>query len=70
MSSIMLDEKPGKTVVETGWLEQLADDAQTLHQMLEALEISTQDSNFGKFIGAIRERMGDLASQLGQMMEE
>ncbi|MBE6721640.1 MAG: hypothetical protein E7572_03985 [Ruminococcaceae bacterium] len=63
-------EKPGTMLVETGWIEQLADDAQVLHEMMMALEITLDKSDYGKFVGVIRERMTDLANQLEQIADE
>lgn len=71
MSNIVIsDDKPGTMPVETGWVEQLADDAQTLHEMMMALEITLDKSDYGKFVGVIRERMTDLANQLEQIADE
>ena len=73
MSDITIDpnvDKPGTMPVETGWIEQLADDAQTLHEMMMALEITMDNSDYGKFVGVIRERMTDLANQLEQIADE
>ena len=73
MSRITIDpesNKPGTMPVETGWIEQLADDAQVLHEMMMALEITLDKSDYGKFVGVIRERMTDLANQLEQIADE
>lgn len=73
MSDITINpdvDKPGTMPVETSWIEQLADDAQTLHEMMMALEITLENSDYGKFVGVIRERMTDLANQLEQIADE
>ena len=61
---------PARVLVETAWLEQLSEDAQTAVQMLSSLSVSEQNSGCGKFVAAIYERVQDLSEQLGQIMED
>lgn len=71
MSSIIIsDDKPGTMPVEAGWVEQLANDAQVLDEMIFCLTAAESGSDYSKFILLIRDRMNELANQLEQIVDE
>lgn len=67
MSSITMQPNyrvPATQVVRTAELEQIAEDVQTLHEMLMALEVALDDAAYGKFISVIRERSENIGRKM------